>query len=98
MKDLIFVGDTRRVLSGFPDPVQRHVGYALYQAQLGNKHLEAKPLKGFAGGVLEVVSDHRGDTFRTVYTSGWSMPSTSGMPFRKSRSRASQRPKVKSSS
>lgn len=68
MKELIFVGDTHRVLSGFPDPVQRHVGYALYKAQLGNKHPDAKPLKSFPGGVLEVVSDHRGDTFRTVYT------------------------------
>ena len=26
------------------------------------------PLKGLGSGVLEVVSDHRGDTFRSVYT------------------------------
>jgi len=68
MKDLLFVGDSHRALSEFPDPVQRHVGFALYQAQMGNKHPDAKPLKSFKGGVLEVVSDHRGDTFRTVYT------------------------------
>ncbi len=68
MKRLIFVGDSHRVLSEFPDPVQRHVGFALYQAQMGNKYPDAKPLKSFSGGVLEVVSDHRGDTFRTVYT------------------------------
>jgi hypothetical protein len=36
MKDLLFVGDSHRVLSEFPDPVQRHVGFALYQAQMGN--------------------------------------------------------------
>ena len=47
--------------------MQRHVGFALYQAQMGNKHIDAKPLKNVATGVLEVVSDHRGDTFRTVY-------------------------------
>jgi phage-related protein len=68
IKRLLFVGDSHRVLSGFPDPVQRHVGFALYQAQVGNKHPDAKPLKSFPGGVIEVVSDHRGDTFRTVYT------------------------------
>jgi phage-related protein len=68
MKDLLFVGDSHRILSGFPDPVQRHVGFALYQAQMGNKHPDAKPLKNFPGGIMEVVSDHRGDTFRTVYT------------------------------
>jgi phage-related protein len=68
MKDLLFVGDSHRVLSQFPEPVQRHVGFAPYLAQLGNKHPDAKPLRGFPGGVLEVVSDNRGDTFRTVYT------------------------------
>jgi phage-related protein len=68
MKQLIFVADSHRVLAEFPDPVQRHVGFALYLAQLGDKHVDAKPLKSIAGGVLEVVSDHHGDTFRTVYT------------------------------
>ena len=68
VRRLIFVGGSHRVLCGFPEPVQRHVGYAMYQAQIGNMHLDAKPLKGFPGGILEVVSDHIGDTFRTVYT------------------------------
>ena len=47
---------------------QRYVVYAIYLAQRGDKHLSAKPLKGLGSGVLEVVSDHRGDTFRSVYT------------------------------
>jgi phage-related protein len=68
IKRLIFVGDSHRILSAFPVPVQRHMGFALYQAQMGNKHPDAKPLKHVASGTLEVVSDHRGDTFRTVYT------------------------------
>lgn len=45
------------------------MGYALYRAQIGAKHESAKPLKGFGGaGVLEIVTDHVGDTFRAVYT------------------------------
>jgi phage-related protein len=48
--------------------VQDEVGYALYLAQRGEKHVAAKPLKGLGSGVLEVVSDFRGDTFRAVYT------------------------------
>ena len=45
------------------------MGYALFAAQLGGKHRDAKPLKGFGGaGVLEVVADHRGEAFRGVYT------------------------------
>jgi len=52
-----------------PRSVQRTFGYALYAAQLGEKPPEAKPLKGFGGaGVLELIEDYRGDTYRVVYT------------------------------
>ena len=44
------------------------MGFAIYLAQCGQKHVSSKPLKGLRAGVLEVVSDHRGDTFRSVYT------------------------------
>jgi phage-related protein len=45
------------------------MGFALFQAQRGGKHLEAKPLNGFRGaGVLEIVEDFDGSTFRAVYT------------------------------
>lgn len=45
------------------------MGFALYLAQLGGKHHAAKPLKGFAGaGVLEMLEDYDGDTYRAVYT------------------------------
>ena len=67
-KPVVWVGDSRRVLRTFPAPVQDEVGYALFLAQRGEKHESAKPLKGFGAGVLEIVSDHRGDTFRAVYT------------------------------
>ncbi|CAN0444319.1 unnamed protein product, partial [Phaeothamnion confervicola] len=44
-------------------------GFALYEAQLGGKSGSAKPLAGFGGAsVLELVEDHKGDTFRAVYT------------------------------
>jgi phage-related protein len=68
VKPLIFIADTRRCLLEFPQPVRNHVGFALYQAQMGGKHVDARPLKGLGSGVLEVVSDHRGDTYRAVYT------------------------------
>src|ERR1035437_171586 len=45
------------------------MGYALYVAQRGGKHRDSKTLSGFGGaGVLEVIRDFRGDTFRAVYT------------------------------
>ena len=52
-----------------PEEVQDVFGYALYLAQIGKKHEDAKPLKGFgSAGVLEVVEDWHGDTYRAVYT------------------------------
>ncbi len=52
-----------------PASVQSVFGFALHLAQSGLKHDQAKPLKGFSGaGVLEVVEDFDGDTYRAVYT------------------------------
>lgn len=68
-KPVIWIGSSLEDLRDFPEPVQDEMGFALYQAQMGDKHVSAKPLKGFGGaGVLEVVEDHDGNTFRTVYT------------------------------
>lgn len=45
------------------------MGFALFQAQVGEKHVDAKPLKSFGGAsVLEIVEDHAGSAFRAVYT------------------------------
>ena len=66
---VIWVGSSRKDLRAFPGPVQDHIGYALYVAQRGGKHRDTKTLSGFGGaGVVEVVKDFRGDTFRAVYT------------------------------
>lgn len=69
LKPVIWVGRSLKDLHEFPAPVQDHMGYALYVAQRGGKHQDAKVLSGFGGaGVLEVIKDYRGDTFRAVYT------------------------------
>ena len=66
---LEFVGSAREDLSEFPLEVKRCVGFALRTAQKGGKHPDAKPLTGFGGaGVLEIIADFDGDTFRAVYT------------------------------
>lgn len=68
-KPLAWIGSSQRDFRAFPDPVKDDMGYALYLAQIGRKHESAKPLRGFGGaGVLELVEDHAGDTYRAVYT------------------------------
>ncbi len=69
MKPLVWVATSRDDLREFTDEVLRGIGYALYLAQVGRKHADAKPLKGFGGaGVLEVVEDFDGNAYRAVYT------------------------------
>ncbi|MCE9524075.1 MAG: type II toxin-antitoxin system RelE/ParE family toxin [Alphaproteobacteria bacterium] len=69
LKPLFWIGASRKDYAAFPDAIQDDVGYVLYWAQLGRKHDDAKPLKGFGdAGVLEVVASHDGGAFRTVYS------------------------------
>jgi len=67
-RPLFWVGSSKEDLLAFPDPVQDEIGTALSVAQFGGKHPKAKPWKGEGPGVFEVVEDHRGDTYRAVYT------------------------------
>jgi phage-related protein len=68
-KPLRWVGRSREDLREFPEDVKRRMGGALWEAQIGRKASYAKPLRGFGGaGVLEVVDDFDGDTYRAVYT------------------------------
>jgi phage-related protein len=68
-KPLEWIASSKKDLKALPDEVVDIFGYALYLAQSGGRHPQAKPLKGFASaGVLEVVEDWRGNAFRAVYT------------------------------
>jgi phage-related protein len=67
-KPLFWVGSAKRDLMAFPEAVRGEIGGALSVAQFGGKHGKAKPWKGDGPGVLEVVEDYRGDTYRAVYT------------------------------
>ena len=69
MKTLFWVASSKKDLMKMPEEVQDTFGYALHLAQVGKKHGQAKPLKGFgSAGVLEVIEDDAGSTYRAVYT------------------------------
>jgi phage-related protein len=68
-KPVRFAGSSQSDLQRFPKRVRLVVGTALNAAQLGGKHKDAKPMKGFGdASVLEIVDDFDGGTFRAVYT------------------------------
>jgi phage-related protein len=68
-KRLEWIGSSKKDLLALPEEVIDVFGYALHLAQVGLRHEQAKPLRGFgSAGILEVVEDRRGDAFRAVYT------------------------------
>jgi phage-related protein len=65
----VFVGSSRSDLSEMPDVVKVRFGHGLHLVQQGREPSSAKALKGFGGrGVLELIEDHDGNTYRAVYT------------------------------
>lgn len=68
-KPLRWVASSKKDPMAMPEELQDTFGYALHLVQVGQKHPDAKPLKGFgSAGVLEVVEDFQGDAYRAVYT------------------------------
>jgi phage-related protein len=67
-KPLFWIASAKDDLLKFPEAVKDEMGVALSVAQFGGKHPNAKPWKGEGAGVLEIVEDYRGDTYRAIYT------------------------------
>ena len=69
LRPVLWVGSSKDDLDECPEAVRAEVGHALYIAQLGDKHDNAKPLRGFGGAhTLEIVESFDGDAYRAVYT------------------------------
>jgi len=69
LRPLHFIGSSLRDLRAFSPDARTETGFALYEAQKGEKAAHAFPLVGFGGAkVLEIIIDQDGDTYRGVYT------------------------------
>lgn len=67
-KPVKWIGSAKKDLDKMPDDVKDVFGHAIDLAQAGGKHPDSKPFHGLGTGVLEVVEDFFGDTYRAVYT------------------------------
>lgn len=67
-RPLFWEGSSKKDFKEFPIPVQKDMGVALFVVQLDRMPDSSKPWKGLGSGVYELAEDHRGDTFRAVYT------------------------------
>ena len=61
IKPVIWIGSSYEDLCSLPELVKDEIGFALHQAQVGEKSHKAKPFKGFTGAnVLEIVERNVG--------------------------------------
>ena len=68
-RPLEWVTSSYKDLMALPPAVRRLFGFALSLAQMGDQADTAKVLKGFGGaGVLEVIENDAGGTYRAIYT------------------------------
>jgi phage-related protein len=66
-KKLVWLVDSLARLKHFPAVVRQKLGFALCQAQIGQKHGSAKMLPGFRETVWQARADDPGRTYRAVY-------------------------------
>ena len=67
MRRVIWIGSSRRDLRSFSEEVRDEIGFALFHAEMDRPHAAIKPLHGLGGGVLEIIADDPGGTYRVVY-------------------------------
>ena len=67
LRKLVWLVDSLDRLTNFPPGVRQKLGFALYQAQIGQKNESAKMLHGFAETVWQVRADDPRGTYRAVY-------------------------------
>jgi phage-related protein len=67
-RPLLWVGSSRKDYADFPAEVQEAFGFRLFLAQTGQHPPSAKVMKGFGGGVIELIEEFDGGAYRAVYT------------------------------
>ena len=68
LRPLLWIGSSKKDYVAFPQDVQEEFGFELFLAQTGQHPPSAKFLKGLGSGVVELIDDFDGDTYRAVYT------------------------------
>ena len=67
-REIIWVGDSLKILQGFPEDIKDEIGYALYLAQNNENPTNTKQLKGIKPAVIEIIASDGSGTYRAVYT------------------------------
>ena len=71
MKPVVFLGNSRARLRGFPNPACRELGYQLEQVQRGRDPDDWKPMKSIGSGVREIRVRDASGAFRMIYVASF---------------------------
>ena len=66
-KEAIFLGNSLKVIQGFPDIVKQRIGYEIHRLQCGEAPTNFKPVKTVGAGVFELIVDAEQSWFRALY-------------------------------
>jgi len=66
LRPLVWLGDSKRNIQGFPKGAQKLVGDELQLIQFGGMPKDAKPFKGIGSGVVELALRYSSDAYRVV--------------------------------
>jgi len=67
VKELEWLGSSKKDLMKFPKEVIQEVGYALYFAQKRGRYGKVKLFRGYGSGVYEMVTEYNKNAYRVVY-------------------------------
>lgn len=69
LRDVVWMGDSKKRIKEFPKETQRSMGGALMLAQFGGTADNVKPFKGVGvgSGVFEIVESHHKNAYRMIY-------------------------------
>jgi phage-related protein len=65
-RPVVWLGDSKKNLRGFPDGAQKLLGDELQLIQFGRMPKDAKPFKGVGSGVLEIALRYASEAYRVV--------------------------------
>ena len=66
-KDIVWLGDSLKVLQSFPKTVRIDLGSDLRRLQIGEMPLNSKPMKTVGRGVRELRARDRDNQYRAMY-------------------------------
>jgi phage-related protein len=66
LRPVVWLGNSKKNIQGFPDDVQKLLGDELQLMQFGGMPKDAKPFKGVGSGVLEIALHLASGAYRVV--------------------------------